>query len=423
MPFTGSSRTFLAVALTSLSLAGVLLTLSAVGLGPPDAWDPLVWLLLIGFVQSTTFGFSLHLFPSISRRVLPIRVLDPLPPVLLAVAIGLGTISLAEPGIGAFSNTCFAVASALLGAAAGIELTRFVVALHRPVLQTAGPSHRPGDAASLPLFLLAWVSALGAAGLFFLSSFWNGPGFGWWLAGVHLFVLGHATLLVAAVSLRMVPRSLAADPPRLLVRAIAASGAIGALLVPLGMLAPGLLGTLTLPILAAPEGLFALLLALTLVLLGVRAKTPRPQLTLHLAGVVILLIGGGLGLWMVSNSNYTLYQSHAALNVLGFLGLTILIMWFGMIAPFQRVSHEWTRNMLWTMSATWLVAVGCLATGWIGLGKSSSIALLVGGSLLLGTSIAWTIGTLPVLYPTLNPLPGVHVEDIREAQGRWSGRR
>ncbi|MDE1836258.1 MAG: hypothetical protein KGJ23_06540 [Euryarchaeota archaeon] len=409
--------------LTSLSFAGVLLTLSAVGRGPPNTWDPLLWLLLIGFVQATTLGFSLHLFPSISRRVLPGRILDPLPPALLTGCIGLGTFSLAEPGLGVPFSTSFAVASVLLGAAVGIELARFVVALRRPVLQTSGPSHRPGDVVSLPLFLLAWASPLAASALFFLSACSNGPGFGWWIAGVHLFVLGHATLLVAAVSLRMVPRSVAADPPRFLVGAIAASGAVGSILVPLGMLAPGWLGMLTLPILAAPEGLFAALLALSLVILGVRAKTPRPQLGLHLTGVVILLVGGGIGLWMVSTSNYMPYQTHAALNVLGFLGLTILIMWFGMIAPFQRVSHEWTRKMLWTMSVAWVASVACLAAGWVDLGRISSIALLIGGILLLGTSVSWCIGTLPVLYPSLNPLPGVRLEKIREAQGRWSGRK
>lgn len=139
-------------------------------------------------------------------------------------------------------------------------------------------------------------------------------------------------------------------------------------------------------------------------------------------GVMLFLVGGAIGLWMVSKSDYTLVVTHALVNVLGFVGLTILIMWFGMIAPFQRVSHAWTRRLLWTLSAAWIVGLVVAATvgtsGWPNGGWLSPFA----GALLLGVAITWGAGTIPVLYPGINPLPGLTSGEIRVIRERWKNR-
>lgn len=422
MPIMGPSRGLLTLSLVDLVLAGGLLIAGSLLGDLASLWDPLLWLLLIGFVQPSTLGFSLHLFPSVSRRLLPGSSLGPLPLVLLPLSVALGTLSLLFPGNFSPFRSVLPLAVGCLAAAVAISLARFLAALRRPALRAAGREDRPGDEATLPLFLLAWLASLGAAVLFLLSTFSEGPGYGWWVAGVHLFVLGHATLLVAAVSLRMVPRSLSADPPVSLVRIIAASAAMGGFLVPLGMLFPRVLGPQTLDILAAPEGLFALLSAGTLVLLGVQARTFRPQLALHLTGFLILLAGGGVGLWMVSTGDLSLYRAHAGLNLLGFLGLTILVMWFGMIAPFQRISHVWTRRMLWGLSIIWVTAVVVLSLSFAHVVGFPDWALAAGAAMLLGVGVGWLAGSLPVLYPGRRPAPGPVFYSSGRVRGRGGSR-
>ena len=138
--------------------------------------------------------------------------------------------------------------------------------------------------------------------------------------------------------------------------------------------------------------------------------------------VLLLLFGGGLGLGMCSESNYHPVVTHALVYVLGFIGLMILVMWFGMIAPFQRISHSWTRRMMWVLAGVWIGAVLLLAavgaTGPIGAGALSA----TGGGLLLAVALAWGIGTVPVLFPKLHPLPGLTVEELRSIRDRWSRR-
>jgi hypothetical protein len=422
VPFPGPSRWFLCGALAHLSAAGVLLLFGTDWDVLTTHWDVLLWLLLIGFVGCTTLGFSLHLFPAVARRLMPKGVLEGVAFASAETSVVVGAFALFESASLANPGWLFSFAAFLFLVSVGLVVGLFATALAQPRLTTAGPEKRPGDIVTVPLFLASWSAAFGAGGLFVLSGFSGGPGFGWWLAAVHLYVLGHATLLIAAVSLRLVPRSLDADPPRAAAVALASLGGSGAALVPAGMLVVSPSGPSLLALFAAPEAAFAALFFGLLVYLGMRARTPRPQLGLHLSGVALLLSGGGIGLWMVSQPNYVPVVSHALVNVLGFVGLTILIMWFGMIAPFQRISHAWTRRMLWGLSAGWLGAV--LALAWVGETPETAPESLtaLGGGLLLGVAITWGAGTFPVLFPRVNPLPGLTTDQIRALRNRWKGR-
>ena len=324
MPLGGASRWFLSAAVVHLAAAALLVLLD----GPTDVlatrWDALVWLLLIGFVGCTTSGFSLHLFPAMSRRRMPKGPMEYLAFAASEAGVVVGTVSL-YGGSGTLElGRLFPIAAALALVSVGLILSAFSVALVRPRATAPGPEPRAADPVTVPLFSIAWGAAAAADIFFVLSGTWAGPGFGLWLAGVHLFVLGHATLLVAAVSLRLIPRSLDAEPPGTAAVGVAILGAVGAVLVPLGMLlVPASEGRL-LALWALPEAAFAVLFLVLLVHLGLHARTPRPQLGLELLSVLLLLVGGGLGLGMVSESNYAPVLTHALVNVLGFIGLMIL---------------------------------------------------------------------------------------------------
>lgn len=422
MPLGGASRWFLSAAIAHLAVAGLLLLLDAQTSVLAAHWDALVWLLLVGFVGCSTSGFSLHLFPTVARRRMPRGPFGALAFVATETGVVVGTVSLYErlgrPG----ADPLFSLAAVFFLASVGLIVAVFAAALAHQKVASPGPERRAGDLVTVPLFLVAWAAAAVAGGLFALSGSSEGPGLGWWLAGVHLFVLGHAALLVAGVSLRLVPRSLDADPPRAAAIGLATLGMLGAAMVPLGMLVLPESQTRLLTVWALPEAAFAVLLVGLLLFIGLRARTPRPQLGLEVLSGVLLLWGGGLGLWMVSRSDFAPVVTHALVNVLGFVGLMILVMWFGMIAPFQRISHAWTRRMLWGLAAAWLTGLTVLA----GAGATSPVvpglAPTIGGGLLLAVALAWGIGTVPVLFPKLRPLPGLSVDELRSMRERWSRR-
>ncbi len=422
MPFSAVSRQFLTAALAHLAAAGAVLLLGSGAGALTVRWDFLVWLLLVGFVGFTTAGFALHLFPTISRRPQPPRWVGQAAFLLAEGGLVIGAVGLSVATSPPLPGWVFSLGALLFLGGEGAVVGLFARDLIEPRLLTQGPETRSGDAVTVPLFLVSWASAVGSGGLFVLSGFAEGPGFGWWLAAVHLFVLGHAVLLITAVSLRLVPRSLDADVSRPTVYLLASLGIVGAILVPVGMLGTSPSSAADLAVWAVPEAAFAILFVSVLIVLVIRARTPRAEVGLHLTSLTLFLIGGSIGLWMISESNYTPVVAHALVSVLGFVGITILFMWFGMIAPFQRISHAWTRRMLWALSATWIVGVVAVATegaeGWSGAGWLSSLS----GALLLGATIVWGAGTTPVLYPALNPLPGLTSEEIRVIRDRWKDR-
>jgi hypothetical protein len=422
VPFFAVSRQFLIAALVHLAAAGVVLLLGPNVGALSVRWDFIIWLLLIGFVGFTTDGFALHLFPTISRRPPPPAGIARAAFLLAEGGLVVGALGLSDGTSSVLPGWVFSLGALLFLCGEGAVIGLFTRELIKPRLKSPGPQVRPGDTVTVPLFLASWVAAAGAGGLFVLSGLAEGPGFGWWLAAVHLFVLGHAVLLITAVSLRLVPRSLDADASPTMVGLLAGLGIAGALLVPVGMLVLPLSSARDLAFFGAPEAAFAVLLVSLMVVLVRRARTPRTEVGLHVTSLTLFVVGGAIGLWMISESDYTLAATHAFVNVLGFVGLTVLFMWFGMIAPFQRISHAWTRRMLWILAAAWILGVVVAATAGV-LGSSGrDWASALAGALILGVAITWGAGTVPVLYPRLNPLPGLTVDKIRVLRERWRDR-
>lgn len=417
--FSGVSRQFLVAALAHLAVVGAVLLLGP-GVGPFTVrWEFLLWLLLIGFIGFSTAGFALHLFPTIARRPQPPVWLGQAAFVLAEGGLVLGAAPLSASLAFPWPGGVFALGAGLFLAGECAVVALLVGELRRPRLTSPGASVRPGDSATVPLFLASWSFALASGALFVASGLAVGPGFGWWLAAVHLFVLGHVVLLITAVTLRLMPRSLATDVSRRTVGLLVGFSVSGAIGVPIGMLVSSPASPTWLALFAAPEAVFAALLFSVLVALVHRARTPPASLMLRVASLLLFLVGGSIGLWMVAEANYTPVAAHALVGLLGFVGLTILAVWFGLIAPFQRVSHTWTGRMIWILSGAWLAAMATLALlgaeGGAGPGGSLGLA----GGLLLASDVAWAVGTIPVLWPELNPLPGVRSERLREFQKRW----
>ncbi len=418
VPFPAASRPFLTGALAHLAAASTLVALGPeVGTFGPR-WDLLLWLVLAGFVGATASGFALHLFPTIARRPAPAPGTGTAAFLVSEGGVVVGAVALSgtlgEPA----GRSAFVVGALLFLVGEALVFGSLARGLLAPPRGPSAAEGRSGDRVTVPLFLFAWSSAVAAGALFVASGFGPGPGFGWWVAAVHLFVLGHALPLIVAVSLRLLPRSLDTDLPPPLVYLLAGSAPLGAVLVTTGMLAVPVASARTLDLLAVPEGAFGVALAASLLLLMHRGRTHRPEVAIELVSALFLLGGGGVGLAMVYSSSYGRLATHVFLNVFGFTGLTILYMWFGMIAPFQRISHAWTRRMRWSLSIVWAGAVGLAAVATGVMSSADALAVAAAGGILLAAAVAWSVGTLPVLFPSVNPLPGLTSEELRALRDR-----
>ena len=392
MPISRGARPFLASAPVHLAVWGFC---SAAGLLSVDGRT---WLFLVGFVGFSVMGFAWHLFPTMARRRL--RGL-PNRPALWAAA----ELSVLSGALGA---------SPIPGGTAGLELTAtsrliwlactalFVTALLRSrwgVPKGQEPSERPADPAAVVLFVAAWPFGVVAAALWAAGAVASGPGFGYWLAGVHFFLLGQVVLLILAVSLRLLPRFVGADGPRGLPEALAACALGGAVTLPAMMLAlsPRSAAALALP--GLPEAGAAVLFVVQLLWIGRRASTPRRAHWAYVASGLCLWTGGALGLLMVGASRFDLVGVHAWVNLVGFVTLIILGMWFSMIAPFQFVSHRWTQKALGVGVALALASVGLTSAAALGPAWSTAVPSWTPGSAVAALGALWSAGTLPVLYP------------------------
>jgi hypothetical protein len=419
LPIVVGSRYFLSAALAHLGLALAYLLQGVLSGTPGSHWDAFLWVFLLGFVGFTTAGFSLHLLPVLSRRESPGPRAGTGPWVLMELGILGGFLALALGPVHTlrFPGGEFAAASYTVGVA--LLTSRFLGTLRSPTVGGTPSPERTGDRVTVPLFAGSWLAAMASGGMFTLSAWQTGPGLGWWIAAIHMFVLGHVLCLLLAVGLRLVPRALRTDPPRGLPEVLAALAIVGALGVPTGMLLSSPSDTRILFLLAIPEALWGLLYVPLLTWMYARNWRHRSDVVLLVVGGFLLWAGGGLGLGMAFEGNFSAAVSHALLNALGFVGGSIYLMWFWMIAPFQRVSHSWSRRIRWGGGSLWLAAVilAALAFG-ADLGGPTTLEVMALG-LGLFLSLLWLAGTLPVLFPALNPLPGLTTLEIRRIREKW----
>lgn len=136
----------------------------------------------------------------------------------------------------------------------------------------------------------------------------------------HLLAAGTATLLVFAIGFRLLPRFLVATPPRGFLLLVLPTGSLGPIL-----LAAGLGGGWLFQVGAVLEAVAVLAFAATFAVLFVRSDRRRVGFYGVLGGVVSGCVAVSLGLiFAFDHATSGLVAAHYRLNVLGFLGLTIV---------------------------------------------------------------------------------------------------
>ncbi|HET7325163.1 MAG TPA: hypothetical protein VFJ06_12610 [Halococcus sp.] len=137
----------------------------------------------------------------------------------------------------------------------------------------------------------------------------------------HLLAAGMAALLIFAVGFRLLPRFLVASPPTWLVKIILPTGALGPAVLATTLGSSGLWFTLG----AFIEATAVIGFALAYVILFVRSERRRIGFYSVLAGAGSSVLGVGLSLsFAFGHLAPSLALAHFRLNILGFLGLTIV---------------------------------------------------------------------------------------------------
>jgi hypothetical protein len=73
---------------------------------------------------------------------------------------------------------------------------------------------------------------------------------------------------------------------------------------------------------------------------------PRVSLAFFGAGVLCVLVGMGIGMWMGANQNFTLAPVHAHLNLLGFVALSIMGTFYALAGDRAPVRLAWVNLAL-----------------------------------------------------------------------------
>ena len=168
----------------------------------------------------------------------------------------------------------------------------------------------------------------------------------------HLLAAGVGALLIFAVGFRLLPRFLASTPPRPLVAVVLPAGAVGPALV-----AGNLWGGLWFRLGAVVEAVAVVGFALSYLVLFGRSDRRRVGFYGPLAGVVLGIAGVTLGLHFAFTTAPTGGRTaHALLNLLGFLGLTVVGVAYQFYPP-------GVGSFPGATDRTALVSILCLAVG------------------------------------------------------------
>ncbi|MGB9955666.1 hypothetical protein ACOZ4B_04655 [Haloferax prahovense] len=168
----------------------------------------------------------------------------------------------------------------------------------------------------------------------------------------HLLAAGVGALLVFAVGFRLLPRFLVSSPPVVLVIAVLTAGAVGPVLV-----AGNLWGGTWFRVGAVAESIAVGGFAIAYISLFFRSERRRVGLYGPLVGVVMGVVGVALGAHFAFTGGSPGWSiAHYRLNLLGFLGLTIV-----------GVTYQFYPPAVGTFSGandrTALASMGCLAAG------------------------------------------------------------
>lgn len=378
--FVGASALFLVAWQAAALAAAVQHAQGGVATVPRQAQ---VALAVHGFVLHTVFGKAYSLVPSYFDRSLAV----PQAPGVHFPLTSVGTVGLAAAPLPGIPESV-----GLLGAllwAAGVAV--FLVALgwtlrDNPTGRETGTSESHAHRRQVDRFANAFVPVVLAyllAGTYgTAASYAELPPLFSELAfarTAHLLAAGTAALLIFAVGFRLLPRFLVASPPEPLVAVVLPAGAVGP-----AMLAWGLYRDGWFPAGAVLQATAVIGFAVAYAVLFARSERRRVGFYAVLAGVAAGVLGVSVGLYFAFASVSTvLVETHLRLNVLGFLGLTILGATYQFYPPtvgtFPGASNRTA------LASVVLVGVGLLAELGGALGGSGLGVVTGRASALVGT--------------------------------------
>lgn len=195
----------------------------------------------------------------------------------------------------------------------------------------------------------------------------------------HLLAAGGAALLVFAVGFRLFPRFLVARPPRWVAPLVLAAGAIAP-----AILARELYGDTLFQVGAVLQATAVLGWGTAYAVLFRRSDRSRIALYGPLAGALLGAVGVGLGLqFAVADAPIDLIAVHRRLNLVGFLGLTIVGAAYQFYPPavgtFPAAGDRLAAGSMLAIAAGLLVQVGAAVAA------SAVVASLGQGIVLVGT--------------------------------------
>lgn len=175
----------------------------------------------------------------------------------------------------------------------------------------------------------------------------------------HLVAAGTATLLVFAIGFRLLPRFLVTRPPTVLVGTALIAGAIGPV-----VLAGSLSGGPVFTVGAALEAIAFLGFGGAYVVMFVRSDRDRVGFYGVMGGVIAGTAGIAMGLWFAFHGVAAgLVDLHFRLNLLGFLGLTIIGIAYQFYPPSVGTFWGASDRTAFASIATILAGLGIEAGG------------------------------------------------------------
>lgn len=339
---------------------------------------------LLGFVFHTLFGKAYALIPTYFERDFQT---PKLPAIQLPLSVG-GVLGLASAGFPAMPDVLVTVGAIawMLGVIVFIGGLSWTIRDNLLGAET-GTGAVNDDRSGVDRYANAFVPiALGYLVVGSYALLGQNTGLptlfdGYVPRSTHLLAAGVAVLLLFAVGFRLLPRFLVATPPRGLVWLVLPAGALGPIFLAATLPAGDLF-----PVAAAVEAIAVLGFATAYIVLFVRSDRRRVGFYGVLLGILAGVLGTGLAVTIaIYGIQPAIVTAHRRLNLLGFLGLSIMGVSYQFYPP-NVGSYPGASD--WTALGALVAVGGGLGCQVIGVLLSSAGLIFIGElGAIIGASI------------------------------------